>query len=314
MRWAIIDLGTNTFNLLIAEKENGKTKIILNEKIAVKLGEGGINCGEIKPAAYKRGMNAVEELAQIAKERKVQKTIAFATSAIRSAVNGKQFAQEVKTKTGIGVKIINGQREASLIFNGVLNACPPGLQNALVMDIGGGSTEFIIGNNDGIFWKKSFPLGAARLLDKFKPSEPIKKREIISIENYLLEELKPLWNAIKKFECKLLIGSSGSFDTFAELILQAKKPAEFLGTKKSYNYSLIEYEIIHQQLLKKNKTERLKMPGMLEMRVDMIVLASIFCSLVLKNSGITKMKLSAYSLKEGAFFEIIKAKQQKLLP
>ncbi len=305
MRLAVIDLGTNTFNLLVAEKKHDKVKILFNEKEPVKLGEGGINSGIIKNQAYKRGIIAFEKWVGVAKTLQAEKIYALATSAVRSAQNGKKFTSEIYKKTGIKVHIINGEKEAALIFNGVLKACPPGLENVLVMDIGGGSTEFIIGNKNGILWKKSYKLGVARLLDKFKPHEPIQAKEIKVIEQYLNENLSGLWKAIEKLQCKILIGSSGSFDTFADLILQSRKPTEILGNKKKFTYNLEEFFAIHQQLLMKTKAQRMKMPGMLEMRVDMIVLASLCCSLVLKTSGIKKMKLSTFSLKEGAFYEII---------
>jgi exopolyphosphatase / guanosine-5'-triphosphate,3'-diphosphate pyrophosphatase len=310
MRLAVIDLGTNTFNLLVAEKKHDKVKILFNEKEPVKLGEGGINSGIIKSKAYQRGIIAFEKWVSVAKKLEAEKIYALATSAVRSAQNGKEFTSEIYKKTGIKVHIINGEQEAALIFNGVLKACPLGLENVLVMDIGGGSTEFIIGNKNGILWKKSYQLGVARLLEKFNPHEPIQTKEINAIEQYLKENLSGLWNAIEKFKCKILIGSSGSFDTFADLILQSRKPIGILGNKKKFTFNLEDFFGIHQQLLAKTKAQRMKMPGMLEMRVDMIVLASLCCSLVLKTSGIKKMKLSTFSLKEGAFYEIIDKQTQ----
>jgi exopolyphosphatase/guanosine-5'-triphosphate,3'-diphosphate pyrophosphatase len=147
-------------------------------------------------------------------------------------------------------------------------------------------------------------------LEKFKPSEPISWIEVQEIENYLSKVLKPLWEAILKYDCKILIGSSGSFDTFADLILESRSPRTNLGSKKTFSYNLKEYFSIHDQLIRSTKSQRMKMPGMLEMRVDMIVLASLCCSLVLKKSAIKKMKLSAYSLKEGAFYEKIDNKKK----
>lgn len=310
MRLAVIDLGTNTFNILVAEKKKGKVKYLFNEKEAVKLGEGGINSGTIKPEAFARGLIAFEKWAAVSRNFRVDKILAFATSAIRGAKNGKEFTAEIKKQTGVEVAIIDGEKEAELIFNGVLHACPPGLENVLVMDIGGGSTEFIIGNQNGIIWKQSFQLGVARLLDRFKPSEPIREEEIKLIEKHLDEHLSPLWTALVNFPCRILIGSSGSFDTFADLILQSHFPPRLLGKRKKFTFPMKRFYEIHEQLLLKNKGERMALPGMIEMRVDMIVLASLFCNHVLKKTGIKKMKLSTFSLKEGAFFDAIEKKKQ----
>lgn len=310
MRLAIIDLGTNTFNLLIAEHRAGRVKVLFNEKCAVKLGQGGINSGLITSDAYQRGMEAFEHWVNVSRKFNVDEIFAFATSAVRSASNGKQFSADLRKRTGIKVNIINGAREAELIFKGVYHACKPGQENVLIMDIGGGSTEFIIGNHNEILWKKSYKIGVARLLEQFKPSEPITPEETSKIETYLSQQLKSLWAAISRYQCKILIGSSGSFDTFADLILESRQPKENLGNKKKFTYQLDEFFAIHEQLMTSTKARRMKMPGMLEMRVDMIVLASLCCSLVLRKSGIHKMKLSTYSLKEGAFYQTIERLQK----
>jgi exopolyphosphatase / guanosine-5'-triphosphate,3'-diphosphate pyrophosphatase len=306
-RIAIIDLGTNTFNLLVAEiAANNSYKIIFNTKIAVKLGEGGINTNIITPAPFQRGVDAMQQHLETAEKYNATKIFAFATSAVRSAKNGNDFVSAIKKQTGIEVTIISGEKEAELIYAGVRQALEIGIEKALVMDIGGGSTEFIICNNKDIFWKHSFDLGVSRMYELFKHSEPITAEEILKVERYLKENLQPLFNAVEQHPFDTLIGSSGSFDTFAEMIICRFYRGETLENKTSYEFKIEDFDKIHNLIIHSNLEDRYKMEGLIEMRVDMIVLASLFTNFILRELKLTKMRLSTFALKEGVLSELTK--------
>lgn len=307
MRIAIIDLGTNTFNLLVADiSADHSYQIIYTTKIAVKLGEGGINTNIIAPLPFQRGVDAMKQHLETANNYNVTKIFAFATSAVRSAKNGNEFVAEIKKQTGIEVNIISGDKEAELIYIGVSKALDIGSEKVLVMDIGGGSTEFIICNNKEIFWKHSFNLGVSRMYEYFRHSEPITQEETEKVENYLKEKLTPLYEAFSKHHFDTLIGSSGSFDTFADMIFCRFHKEESLKNKTSYEFKFEDFFRIHQLIIKANLEERYKMEGLIEMRVDMIVLASLFVNFILKEFELNNMRLSTYALKEGVLSEIIK--------
>lgn len=295
MKTAIIDLGTNTFNLLIVE---GNTTLV-KTKIAVKLGEGGITKGYIAEAPFQRGLDALKTHLQTIKEYQAERTLAFATSAIRSANNGDDFVAQVKTELGLNIEVIDGDKEAELIYLGVQQALDLGNNNKLIMDIGGGSTEFIICNKKEIFWKQSFQLGAARLLEKFQPKDPITSTEIKEIEHYLEETLTSLWEVLQKHPCNTLVGSSGSFDTLADAIAYRFYDIGILKGKTTYDFKLEDYFRLHNYLLKSNLEKRLNTPGMIPIRADMIVISSIFTNYLLKRQKMEAMKLSTYALKEG---------------
>ncbi len=178
-------------------------------------------------------------------------------------------------------------------------------ENSLIIDIGGGSTEFIIANNKRIVWKQSFLLGASRLLEKFKPSDPITNEELEAISKYILKELEPLVEALRISPINELIGSSGSFDSLAEMIAHRFYTPTILDNKTEYIFNLDDCETIYQDVIKSTKEDRLKMKGLIAMRVDMIVIASIIVNLVLKTFNIKKMRLSTYSLKEGVLWLIM---------
>ncbi len=176
---------------------------------------------------------------------------------------------------------------------------------SLIMDIGGGSTEFIIANKGKIFWKRSFLLGAARLLEKFKPSDPIRETEKKKIENHLEENLQPLYDAVKKFPVEELIGSSGSFDSLAEMIAYKYYDIGLLKGITEYDFNLDDCEKIYDIILKSTTEERLHMKGLAKMRVDMIVVSAIFVDYIFQKLSLKKMRLSRYSLKEGVLWELL---------
>lgn len=306
MRIAILDLGTNTFHLLITSvSKTGAWRKVFKSKSVVKLGEGAIHRNEIAPIPFRRGIKALEHYKKIIDVHKPEKIFAFATSAIRSAKNGHEFVAVAKEKTGIEITVISGEKEAEFIYLGVRQCIAMDDQPALIMDIGGGSTEFIIANKAKIFWKHSFNIGAARLLEMFEPSDPILPAEIKKLMTFLSKELSILIDAVEKYKPDQLIGSSGSFDTFAEMIGYRFHKRNVISDKNSYTFSLDEYLKLHEILLFSTVEQRKKMKGLVKMRVDMIVLATICTSLVLQKTGIQKMMLSKYALKEGALSMVI---------
>lgn len=304
MRIAIIDMGTNTFNLLIKDTEEGTT--LYNQKIHVKLGSKGITEGKIAEDAFNRGVDAMITHRSVAADYNADLILAFATSAVRSASNGDDFVEAVREATQIEVEVIGGMREAELIFKGVQQAVEIGEDPVLIMDIGGGSTEFILGNKHQVFWANSYELGVTRLLDMFKPSDPITPEEATVIRKHIRLQLGDLLEAYRQYPAKMIIGSSGSFDTIYDVIAcNANRPPLQSG-QISGSFDEGELRIVLNDLIGATVKERLEMPGMLEMRAEMIHLAGIQIALVLDLLNIEKIRLSTYALKEGVYAERLK--------
>ena len=222
---AILDFGTNTFNLLIAERKERSFNVLHSSKQPVKLGRGGIQINRITPDAFERGFVAIQNLMETIEKYEVAEIRAFATSAIRNASNGADFVNEVESRFGFRVRVIPGEREAELIYKGVRQAIPFTEKKVMILDIGGGSNEFIICNRDGIIWKHSFELGMARILELFDLSDPITFEEISALESYFKQELQPLVEEVRKENPQTLIGASGSFDTFHSLLMERRGAA-----------------------------------------------------------------------------------------
>ena len=307
MRAAVIDIGTNTFNLIIGERNGNDIELIMQERIPVRLGEGGIEKGYISHQAFNRGIDALKKYKQIIASFNisVDKVFAAATSATRSALNGDDFVAEVRSETGINIQVIDGDREAELIYRGVKLAIP-GNDRILAMDIGGGSTEFIIGEGDTILWKHSTNLGVSRLYGMFQPSDPYTTRDIAQLSEHINEGLLPLKEAILHWPCKTLVGSSGSFETFAAMLLNNRGAEPDIKSFKTFQFSTVEMQSIHQWLIQSNRREREKNPSIAPMRIDLIGLGSL---LTMATVGIVQpqtMFMSAFALREGLMHEVLK--------
>ncbi|MFH2142023.1 MAG: phosphatase [Bacteroidota bacterium] len=308
MKFGIIDLGTNTFNLLIVEQTDKGFKKLTKKKGPVKLGQDGINNGIITSNAQRRGIQILSAHLETIRKFEVDKFYAFATSAIRTAINGIEYTQKIKNELNLDIQIISGDKEAELIYYGVSQAVNISDKPVLIIDIGGGSVEFIICNNEGLLWKNSFKLGIARLLEKFCPSNPVKSQEITIIEEYIHENLQPLFQELRKYNVKTLIGSSGSFDNFARMISYKSEKVIDVENRISKNIKLEDFISLHQTLVQSTIDERMKMKGLELMRVEMIVLASIIVNYIIKKIEIRELIQSEYALKEGAAYLIINNK------
>jgi exopolyphosphatase/guanosine-5'-triphosphate,3'-diphosphate pyrophosphatase len=307
MRIAILDFGTNTFNLLIADdRENSGLKYLHSSKAPVKLGKGGINNKTLHPDAIERAMSAIELHYQKIREYNAEKIYAFATSAIRDATNRQEFLEKVQQKFDLFVNVIPGDREAELIYKGVRQACNFGGGKVMILDIGGGSNEIIIADKDKIYWQESFNLGIARLLEKFNPENPIHPDTVDKIENYLDLQLNTVLRAMDKFKPVYMVGASGSFETFYALV-RNKLPEKYIEKQEESRKPIFleDYRGLHNILLRSTSEEREKMPGMEPVRVEMIVLASIFVNFILGKWKFEKMMLSEYALKDGVIAEIL---------
>jgi len=299
---SVIDLGTNTCNLLIAEYSKSGYNLLYQGKEVVKMGKGGINKNLIPDDGIQRAVMAIKNHQKKIRQYKVENTIVIATSAVRDAMNRDAFCETIRDETGVVLDVISGEKEAELIFKGVLLAFDGKPGQSLVLDIGGGSNEFILSNGPRILWKESFPLGVARIIERFPPSDPIGKEEITTIRNYLDEKMDPLWSALsgKKVDC--LIGCSGAFDTLVDMIDQTAPGSK---QRKKQKIKLDDFQNVYNLLIRSTVAERMKMKGLERLRVEMIVPAVILIDLVMKKSGICKMVQTDYALREGVLYDLL---------
>ena len=302
-RKAVIDLGTNTCNLLIADAlPDGSFKTLYDRKLPVKLGRGGIHKDILLPDAIGRGINAFENHAETIRMYNVDRVKVVATSAIRGASNRFEFLAVIKSLFGWDIQILDGDREAELIFKGVRLSIPSGIEKYLILDIGGGSIEFILVEDDNIAWKKSFNIGIARVLELFEISDPISTDEMVTLEAWFAENLRELWEICDLYQPSILVGCSGAFDTFMDIYEQAIPD---LKIRKSSELPIDAFLLIHKRLIESDSERRSAMKGMDKVRVEMIVIASIFTNFILEKLNIQKLIHTHFALKEGVMAEFI---------
>lgn len=292
MRRAVIDLGTNTFNLLIAEVNEGSFDLVHSEKDGVALGMGGINDGYLSDDAFDRGIHALKKFKIRCDHFGVMAIRAIGTSALRSAANAESFISTVKQETGIDVEIVSGLREAELIYKGVkwsYDFTDPGV----IMDIGGGSTEFIFADRNGLNDLISLNIGVSRIYQQFQYKDPLSQTDIWNIEQWLEERAEGFFEGK---QADLLIGASGSFETFYELIHFEAFPEKIRSVEVSFDELITSID----QIICSTQAERDTNEWIIPIRKKMAPIAAVKTRWVIKKLGIKRVIISPCSLKEGA--------------
>lgn len=315
-RAAIIDLGSNTFHCIIVEWEGNAYRVLDRLQIPVKLGKGSFETRLIQPDRYNLGIASIIELRNLIDNYKVERLLAYATSVIRSTDNGEAFVREASELLKTPIHIIDGHKEAELIYEGVRKSIDLGDFNYLVMDIGGGSIEFIIANGKRILWSQSFEIGIARLLDRFNPKQPLRAEDIFMIEEFLEEQLSELFMYMQIFPTTTLIGASGSFESLAiiEEIMYKGASADF-EFDISHEFNMDNLMDILSRLIGSPKDELASFKGLPPFRQEMIGITCGIIRYVVHRLNISSVIASDYSLKEGALFSImdVEVQQWKLI-
>lgn len=296
---AIVDLGTNTFNLLVYEQGEAGLRMVHVVELPVFLGRGGIEQGLIAADAFERGMEALRKHKAAAMEHGATSIRGFGTSMLRNARNGEDFVRRAKQELDIAISIIPGDQEAELILAGVRQAVRFGSQPSLVMDIGGGSTEFILATDRALMWKRSFELGVTRLRERIPISDPISVEDEARISAHLDDRLEGLYAVVERQEPHVLVGSAGSFDSLARII-SAERGEMLAPDAVTLAFTAFEFDALKDRLLRMDRTARLNVPGLPEHRVDTIPYALVQIDRVLIAGGIRELAWSRYALKEGA--------------
>lgn len=294
---AVMDLGTNTFHLLIVQvNAAGQFEELHKEKYFVKLAEGGIET--IGAPAMERAKQTLSRYRVLINEFAVSQVKVLGTAALRTASNGLSLLTWAKKELDFDIEVIAGGEEAQLIHKGVYQSLPTRTGRYLVMDIGGGSVEFIIGEGGKALWYQSFPVGAAVLLRQFHRQDPIHRDEITAIYQFLDEKLAPIHAALAAHPTTWLIGAAGTFDVIANEIASPSGP-------HTWEIDLEKFPHLYQALQATTVADRQASDWIPYDRIDMIVVASVLIQYVVERFRIDRFSVSAYSLKEGVIAEML---------
>lgn len=291
MRVGVIDLGTNTFNLLVADIHSTGFDTIHNSKEGVALGMGGINEGLISEAAKKRAFDAFEKFTRICSDLSVSTIIGIGTSAVRDAQNNKQFIEEIQERFGIKIEIVDGLEEAKLIYQGVSWSYEFD-KTSLIMDIGGGSTEFIRIEEGKELEFFSANIGVSRAIQLFDLQDPLTHED----QEKLVSWFEKNSDGFKHFAaCEVLVGSSGSFETFYEMVHET----EFPRSLENIRLSREELMKILDWIIGSTFEERENHPFIIPIRRKMAPIAALKTKWIIEKFGIQEIVISPCSLKEG---------------
>lgn len=310
-RITAIDLGTNSFHAIIVDIfSDGSFYIVDKLKEMVLLSEKGFD-NKLSPQAIDRGMEALKKIKTLSDHQNSSKVLANATSAIREAENGGEFIQMVIDEIGIKINAIPGRVEAELIGLAVRHGIEMPENPSLIMDIGGGSVEFLLGDKEVFFHVSSKKLGVARMMASFVDNDPVTEEEIQKLNSYYKENLQDVAQAFAMNRASLLIGSSGTMQNIALMIAARNKKSPALSINE-LEFSSTEFFEFYDDVIKMNSNERSKLSGLDEKRIDIIVPGLVLVHYVLKTFGIKRVKISSQALREGIILRFIKKEMSDL--
>jgi len=308
---AAVDMGTNSFHLIIVQvKNDGSFKIIDREREVIRLGSHkGKEFTWISEGEMEKAADVLKDFAKIAQFYKAD-VRAIATSAIREAKNKSEFIDRILDETGISVEAVDGQTEAELIYLGVQHALDIRDKRILCVDIGGGSTEILLGENGISEFAESLKIGAVRLSKMFFPDFHLTASGIDMCRQYIKDKLRVNSNLHPNHNYEMAIGSSGTIVAAASII-SFRRNGKFKKSMNGFTFSSEEIFDLTIDVLKcESPVDRLFIEGMEIKRADIIPAGLLILSEVFKTFKLKEMTVSENALREGIIIDtIIKAKE-----
>lgn len=303
---AAIDVGTNSFHLIVVRMDTrtGRFKIINREKEFVRLGEGSTDMKHLSRDAMNRALTTLKRFKRVAGGLHAE-IRAIGTSAVREALNKKDFLQRVKRETGISIEVASGVEEARLIYLGVLQALPVYNNQLLLIDIGGGSTEFLVGKKGDVLFDHSLKLGAVRLTDRFFRDRGGMSKKIRQCREYIAGTLLPVVRELKKIEYQTVIGTSGTIQNIARMILEEKNSDNVLSFN-SYSFTRKDLKSVIEKVIEAAVHDSLdELKGLDPNRLDIIVGGTLILEQLFDQLNIQELTVSQYGMREGIILDTI---------
>ena len=289
---------------MVKIKESNRFEIITQEKEVVRLGSGSRDMKVLQQDAMDRGIETLRRFRQIA-EISQAPLRAVATSAVREALNKEAFINRANDEAGVGIQVISGFEEARLIYLGVLQALPIFDKKILLIDIGGGSTEFLIGKEGEVFEANSLKLGAIRMTDRFFREDPIDPKNVKQCRQYVKAYLNPMAREVRKNGFDLAVGSSGTILNIAQMVqvMRHEAPTRHLS---NFLFSGLELAEVLKMLVKSDTVKkRQKIGGLDTGRADIILGGAIILEQAFEEMKIESMTVSGFALREGVIFDTL---------
>ena len=302
---AVVDIGTNSIHMVLAEVEPDYSYKILDRlKDMTRLGDGTFNRGRLSNIAMVRGIEALRGFTNLARNKGFERIVATATSAVREAKNGGEFLKKVLKETGLRVRVVTGQEEARLIHLGVRHSMELSDSPSLIVDVGGGSVELVACNNEKMLFGKSLKLGAIRLADKYLRSDPPPRSMIKKMEDAVTKDLHDSFKNSRVQSFHQIVATSGMAANLAEII-HLERTGRPLSQINLARINLKEIRAVEGQLKKRSLSSRLTIAGLDPKRVDTLLPASIVLRSLLERTKLDEVTISDKAIREGVIYDFI---------
>ena len=310
---AAIDIGTNSFHLIVTRinPHTGRFRILTRQREIVRLGSSSSDMKYLSESATNKAIETLRHFKATADAYHAP-IRAVATSAVREAANKNEFLSEVKRETGIAIEIASGSEEARLIYLGILQALPVFNETILSIDVGGGSTEFLVGRRRQSVYTNSLKLGAVRLTMKFFAEERLTKHSLKECRKFIEGLLTPVVRDLRRYSYSTVVGTSGTIQNIAKII-RYSRTGSLQGNVNHFSFDHDELDDVVERILKtKEKNAKGHIEGLDPARADIIVAGALILQNIFEECEIDSMVVSDYALREGVILDSIEKKYSRL--
>ncbi|HEX8769533.1 MAG TPA: Ppx/GppA phosphatase family protein [Acidimicrobiales bacterium] len=305
MRIAALDLGTNSFHLLVVDAHPDATFApLVREKEMLRLGDVVARNGRITEAVAARAVATVHRFRTLVDSVGADETVACATSAIREAENGDEVVDAIEAEAGVPVHVIGGLEEARLIFGAVRASVVIDPGPALCFDVGGGSVEVMVGDASGMQWASSVKLGVARLTAELVADDPPSPDDLRRLRERITAGLAPLAEESAPFRPRMSVGTSGTLCALARMVA-ARRTGGIPVSINQFRFSREEFGALHEELMSSTSAERARMAGLDARRADIIPAGSMLLTTAMDLFGFDDLTVSEWALREGMVLDAI---------
>lgn len=303
LRLAAIDIGSNSVHMIVAQADaDGAVTTLWRMKEPVGLGRISFPSKNLSAEAIDRAVSVLSRFKQAAQQRQCEKIIAVATSAVREAHNGGDLIERIRRELALHVRVVSARDEARLIYLAVRHAMPLKKRPHLIVDIGGGSVEFIVGDEERAAMLESRKLGAARMTAQFVKSDPLSKDDRKALQKHYDNELSPLFEKIREHKPAGVIGTSGTLENIAEMCggREARDSEGIIGKIERDKFNKLL-----EKILASDTKERGKMRGLDDQRKEQITAGAMLVDEIFKRMRVETIQIGASALREGILLDYL---------
>jgi len=305
MRIAALDLGTNSFHLLVVDAHPDGTFVpLVREKEMLRLGDDVSRTGRVGDTKADRAVTTVRRFRALAEGVEADEMVACATSAVREADNGGELVDRFESEAGVRVSVISGLEEARLIFEAVRASVVIDPGPALGLDLGGGSLEVMVGGAGGLKWSSSVKLGAARLTAELVADDPPSTDDVRRLRERITSALAPLADEVAQLHATMAVGTSGTFLALARMV--AARRGAIPVSVNQFRFTRDELLPVHEQVMKMRSSERARLPGLDAKRADIVPAGSFLLTTAMELFGFKELTVSEWALREGIVLDAIR--------